>query len=646
MKNLIFNFKISNITKRINLLNFQKLGFSRVHENSINKKVQRDFNRNIHENNNLPSQSVLSKSNYLDDTQIQNININSQQEEYELPSLSDKYPEYDPSVDFLDRVRKNNPIIDKTLKQEENSLSFKEFNFLPEIYHVLDSLKFYAPTSIQSVAIPKIMTKKHVFFTSQTGTGKTLSYILPLIHELKMQEKTLNRRLTMTKRPRALIIVPSRELAQQVEEVIKLFVYDVPLVVESFFVGKNYSTEREAAKRGLDILITTPERFKNHWSKNNIYTSRLTNVVVDELDTLLDSGYDEFLKTFSEMMLKKNNEDEEDEDLHSPKIKQPTINLNNNPEKTMPMDKPNLRQIVYVSTTLTPPVENYLNEMFAHRTDFVKIIDKSTNHNLSNIKHEFMHVTDYNKFPTLLKILADNIRIIKENMSIIIFVNNVSCARKVELFLSENNYSTACLHGDIPPIRRKNELAKFKARRAKILVCTDLIARGLDFPFVYLVINFDFPKTVSDYLHRAGRTGRQGRKGIVLSFYRNFNLNVIEKIKKAHQLNLPLEVQNSMYSLRKALPNDKNLKPEGRSRKVSQGIREKIIKRNELSPKGEEGVIDRLKKRKEAFEKFKIKTQKTRNEIIQKMNERNRRKTHHKNRMDNMKIKLRKKIYK
>jgi superfamily II DNA/RNA helicase len=446
-----------------------------------------------------------------------------------------------------------------------------------------------------------------------------------------------------------LILVPSRELAQQVEEVIKLFVYDVPLVVESFFVGKNFATERDAGKRGLDILITTPERFKNHWSKNNIYTSRLTHIVVDELDTLLDAGYDEFLKNFSDMMLKKNSEDEDGPDEvenGNNSITRPNHDPSNNAEKILPLEKPNLRQIVYVSTTLTTSVENYLNHCFAHRTDFIKIIDKCTNHNLSNIKHEFMHVTDYNKFPTLLKILADNIRILKENMSIIIFCNNVSCVRKTELFLSENEFETACLHGDIPPIRRKNELYKFKSRKAKILVCTDLIARGLDFPFVYLVINFDFPKTVSDYLHRAGRTGRQGRKGIVLSFYRNYNLFVIDKIKKAHQLNLPLEVQNSMYSIRKALPDDKNLRPEGRSKRITQGIREKTIVRAQMTKKGEEGVIEKLRKRREAFEKYKIKSQATRNEIIQKLNERNRRKLHQKNRSNNIKIKLRKKIYK
>jgi superfamily II DNA/RNA helicase len=524
---------------------------------------------------------------------------------------------YDPSESMLESIRKNNPIINKYMKKEEYSLSFKEFKFLPEIYNVLDNLNFMAPTSIQSVAIPKIMEKKHVFLTSSTGSGKTLSYVLPLIHELKLQEKTLNKRLTAPQRPRAIILVPSRELAQQVEEVIKLFVYDLPLVVESFYVGKKYQTEKKYSKSGLDILVTTPERFKNHWSKNNIFISRVTHVVIDELDTLLDAGYEEFIEYMSEEMLKRNYEDEIKGEVN------------------------NLRQLIYASTTITNNIDDYMSKIFASRTDFVKIIDKTTNHNLSNIKHEFMHVTDFNKYPTLVKVLNDNEKILKENMSIIIFCNSVSCVRKTELVLRENNLPTACLHGDIPPIRRKLELEKFKRRTAKILICTDLIARGLDFPFVFLVINFDFPKTVSDYLHRAGRTGRNGRKGIVLSFYRNFNNFLIEKIKKAHKLNIPMEIQNSMYSIRKALPDVENLyRKPGPKKRITLGIRErKILKYNE------EYQLTKLRERQEKLKKFSKFTKEDRDKIIRKIDLTNKRREKKKRGVIRTKLKLRKTIY-
>jgi len=552
------------------------------------------------------------------------------QDNYELTYNKREYSEYDPE-DYEEKL-KEDTLIKRAYKEESNALSFKEFRLLPEIYNVLDKLKFFAPTSIQSVAIPKIMEKNHIFYSSQTGSGKTLSYVLPIIHELKSLENKANERLTTPKRPKVLVLVPSRELAQQVEEVFKLFVYDVPLVVESLFVGKKFSFERKSSKEGVDILISTPDRFKNHWDKKNVFVTKLTHVVIDELDTLLDSGYEDFLKKISNIILKYNTEEI---------MKNSDVNPQDNPVS-------NFRQLIYASATLTPAIENYLANIFEKNENnlnnsFIKIIDKSTNHNLANVKHDFLHVTDYDKYPTLLKIINDNIKVIKQNMSIIIFCNSINCARKTELTLKENNLSTACLHGDIPPLRRKFELQKFKCRRAQVLICTDLIARGLDFPFVYLVINFDFPKTLSDYLHRAGRTGRAGQKGVVISFYRNNNLHVIEKIKKAHQLNLPMEVENSMYNLRKTLDDKQKFTRRETAINSVKGRKRVTYPKSDLkslsyrqynsspsTPISEEDKIIRMKKKKIMFENFRKKTDNDRNTLLRKTLARNQRK-HSKN---------------
>jgi superfamily II DNA/RNA helicase len=568
-------------------------------------------------------------SNKLDaKSQIKKLDEEGQKDydKYELTYNKREYAEYDPE-DYEEKL-KEDTLIRRAYKEESNALSFKEFRLLPEIYNVLDKLKFFAPTSIQSVAIPKIMEKKHIFYSSQTGTGKTLSYVLPIIHELKSLENKANERLTTPKRPKVLVLVPSRELAQQVEEVFKLFVYDVPLVVESLFVGKKFSFERKSSKEGVDILISTPDRFKNHWDKKNVYVTKLTHVVIDELDTLLDSGYDDFLKKISNIILKYNTDEI----------------IQNSENSTSEKPPSNFRQLIYASATLTPSIENYLADIFEKNENnlnnsFLKIIDKSTNHNLANVKHEFLHVTDYDKYPTLLKIINDNIKIIKQNMSIIIFCNSINCARKTELTLKENNLSTACLHGDIPPLRRKFELQKFKNRRARVLICTDLIARGLDFPFVYLVINFDFPRTLSDYLHRSGRTGRAGQKGVVISFYRNNNLHVIEKIKKAHQLNLPMEVENSMYSLRKTLDDKKKFTPRGNAMNSGRGrkkltsnktdgitLSQRKYNSSPSTPLSEEDKIIRMKKKKIMFENFRKKTETDRNTLLRKALARNQRK--------------------
>ena len=158
----------------------------------------------------------------------------------------------------------NLPTLEKVHK-DTDILSFRQFSFIPEIYDVLDRLKIIAPTTIQSVAIPRILDKRHTYFTAQTGTGKTFCYLLPMLHDLKLTEQIQKERLTLKKRPRVLIIVPTRELAIQIEEVAKLFIYDVPLKIEAFYVGKKYTSEVKASEEGIDVLITTPERFKKHF---------------------------------------------------------------------------------------------------------------------------------------------------------------------------------------------------------------------------------------------------------------------------------------------------------------------------------------------------------------------------------------------
>jgi len=308
---------------------------------------------------------------------------------------------------FTMKLNKFSTNLPKVVQTTTDILSFRQFGFLPEIYSVLDKLKIIAPTSIQSVAIPRILAKKHTFFTSQTGTGKTFCYLIPLLHDLKLSEQVQKERLTLEKRPRALIIVPTRELAQQIEEVAKLFIYDVPLKIESFYVGKKYKSEVNCVNEGIDILISTPERFQNHWGKGNVFSTKLSHLIIDELDTLLDAGNEDFVKRIMEVFLK-------------------------------PTEDTITKQVILCSATTTKNINKFIKGNFPDNEKFVQIIDKSTNVNLSNIKHEFIHVTDYDKYPTLLKILQEYSKYFKMNFSLMLFCNSINCARKTELFLSEN----------------------------------------------------------------------------------------------------------------------------------------------------------------------------------------------------------------
>jgi len=149
--------------------------------------------------------------------------------------------------------------------------------------------------------------------------------------------------------------------------------------------------------------------------------------------------------------------------------------------------------------------------------------------NLQNLKHEFIQLADYDKQKPLRQLVKEFRKHSRKfKTSCIIFCNSVASARAIEHGLSEIGEKTSSLHGDIPPKLRETNFTKFKERESDILVATDLASRGLDLPFVSHVINFDFPKTVSDYLHRAGRAGRAGREGFVVSFYREKDLPLLQ----------------------------------------------------------------------------------------------------------------------
>lgn len=171
--------------------------------------------------------------------------------------------------------------------------------------------------------------------------------------------------------------------------------------------------------------------------------------------------------------------------------------------------------------------------------------------NLSHLKHEFIHLPDYDKVKPL-KLLVKEFRkhANKNKTSCIIFCNSVQSSRAIEHGLAEDGEKTSCLHGEIPPKTRQRNFEKFLDRKSDILVATDLASRGLDFPFVSHVINFDFPKSTSDYLHRAGRAGRAGRQGNVISLYREKDLPILEEMKKSHDSLEPLNIKGSAYSLK------------------------------------------------------------------------------------------------
>eukprot|EP00826_Nyctotherus_ovalis_P005971 TRINITY_DN11369_c0_g1_i3.p1 TRINITY_DN11369_c0_g1~~TRINITY_DN11369_c0_g1_i3.p1 ORF type:complete len:524 (-),score=111.18 TRINITY_DN11369_c0_g1_i3:177-1748(-) len=386
--------------------------------------------------------------------------------------------------------------------------SFYEYKFIPSIYAALDAKELYTPTPIQELVIPSLMKAENLFFTAQNGTGKTFAYALPLINHLKRREEAGK----LVERPRALIVVPSRELAIQTKDVLKEFAHTVKFRVTAFFGGEKLSIEQKALEKGLDIVVSTPERLDMLRKKAKFFIGDIEHLVIDEFDTLIDSGYKDTLDVYVQKVLK-----------NSPKQK----------------------QLVLLSSTHPKQVENALNDIEKqHNFSFKRIIDSKTHINLANLEHFFEEVKGMDKFPFLLK----NLKKIPKNSYTIVFCNSIKCAQAVEHFIREHKFSSTLLHGGIPYMQRQHNYLKFKMQDASVLVATDLAARGLDFPFVTHVINFDFPETESDYLHRAGRTGRADKKGVVITLYNNRNKASIDNLTKAFNTGAALNVKTSTYS--------------------------------------------------------------------------------------------------
>ena len=390
---------------------------------------------------------------------------------------------------------------------------FSELGLLPGLVECLEKAGIKLPTSIQSQVIPSVLPfKHHHLFTAQTGTGKTLAYMLPTLHLLKSQELAQKKPLTMPLSPRALVIVPNRELTMQLEDVMKLFKHNVRLKALGVMSGQKWGIEEKELREGVDLVFGTPDRIEKHIKNGTMQIGNLAHLVVDETDTLLDAGYSKYIKTLTSLDTK----------------------------------------FTFVSATFPKHMQDFISKHYSfsqgHNLPYIKkFIEAKTHLNLSHLKHEFIQLKEYDKNPSFLQKLQEIHSSVRAS-GCMVFCNSIQSARATQHFLNGNGFEAVSLHGEIPPKRRLEYIEKFKSKKAHYLVCTDLASRGLDFPFIKYVIQYDFPKTVSDYVHRAGRTGRAGSSGTVITFYRNKNYPVIKELQSSYEKNKPLNITSSAFS--------------------------------------------------------------------------------------------------
>jgi len=353
---------------------------------------------------------------------------------------------------------------------------FSDLNLSGKTLKALEKMGFEEATPIQSMAIPVILEGKDIIGQAQTGTGKTLAYALPAIENLKGENLQV------------LVLCPTRELTIQVADEFRKIVDSQKVV--AIYGGQEIVYQIKALKRGAEIVVGTPGRILDHIRRKTLKLGSVKIVVIDEADDMLDMGFIEDIEAI----------------------------LNETSAE---------RQTVLFSATMPKPIMD-LTKKFQRSPIFIKVPSKELT--VENIDQHYFLVKESDKSELLFRLFD-----IYDPQSAMIFCNTKKGVDDLVTILKENHYSADAIHGDIRQSQRDRVMSTFRSRNTKILVATDVAARGLDIKNVEMVINYDLPNYNEYYIHRIGRTGRMGKPGLSFTFVTGreiYKLHEIERYAK------------------------------------------------------------------------------------------------------------------
>jgi superfamily II DNA/RNA helicase len=363
-------------------------------------------------------------------------------------------------------------------------MSFKNLDLQEEIQRAIEEAGYVTPTPIQEQAIPKILGGANLRVSAQTGTGKTAAFILPALNRLTIQSAQRPRG------PRVLILVPTRELAIQVSAEASKFSQYLPKVkTVCIYGGAPYPPQNRQLSGPYDILVATPGRLIDHLERQRVNLAHVEMLILDEADRMLDMG---FIKPV---------------------------------EKIAAAAALSSRQTLLFSATMTKNILNLSKKLMDESLE-INAVPKHAKH--ENIEQRLYYVDDlYHKYRILDHLLSDPI--IKQA---IVFTSTKRFADELVNGLRERGFSAAALHGDMNQMQRTRTIVRLRNEEIRILVATDVAARGIDIQTISHVINFDLPNNLEDYVHRIGRTGRAGVNGIALSFAAYKDKQVVMQIEQ------------------------------------------------------------------------------------------------------------------
>ena len=341
---------------------------------------------------------------------------------------------------------------------------FEQFKILPEVRENLKKMGIKTPMPVQQQAIPALLKGRDVLARAQTGTGKTLAFLIPLAQKLDPAKSYVQ----------ALVITPTRELAQQTNEVMKQVLEGLEIKTLAVIGGRDFETQKNKLAGKAQVLIGTPGRLLDHIGKGNTDLGGVSFLVLDEVDEMLAQGFmDDALKLIS-------------------------------------MTNPG-RQTMLCSAT----VSEEINKLGRSLTTNCQVIDIAPEETVVKaIKQICIKTTEEGKPETLMR-LIDRLN----PYLMLVFCISKERAKEVDEFLVEHGYNAAVLTGDMSAAKRKTVMKQFREAKLQILAASDIAARGLDVEGVTHVINYDVPHDASWYVHRVGRTGRAGKDGIAITLY-------------------------------------------------------------------------------------------------------------------------------
>ena len=398
-------------------------------------------------------------------------------------------------------------------------MSFTNFGLDQRIITALQHLDFNQPTPVQEQAIPVAIAGKDILASSQTGSGKTIAFLLPIMQRL-LRTKAFSKR-----DPRALILAPTRELANQVYTDFRKLASGSRLSASLIVGGESFNDQAKVLRKEPDIIIATPGRFADHLKHRHIALHALEVLVLDEADRMLDLGFSADLTTINASADHRN------------------------------------RQTMLFSATI----------------DDVQITNLAVEVLQNAQRIEIGHSTDQHQSITQQLYLADHVEH-KEKLlleltkspfeQILIFTATKADSGRLATLLTDHGLSALPLHGDLAQNVRSKTMDDFKRTTIKILGATDIAARGLDIKHVSHVINFDLPKHPEDYIHRIGRTGRAGKTGIAISLVSRRDWQSLERIQLLLKKTFSFEKIETMVARFKGI---KPVKPKKVAKKSSQG---------------------------------------------------------------------------